>query len=310
MPVPVLYAIVVLVWGSTWYAIKLQLGPVPEELSVAWRFGLASLLLFGLARVSGHSLGVARSIYPFVVLQGLLMYSVSYVLVYFASSHITTGLIAVLYSSIVIFNGVFERMFYGTAFDRRLLMAAVVGLTGTALVFWPEVRALSFEDRVVVGLTWSMASVVAAALGNMAAIRNTRNGIPVVLINAHGMAWGALFSLLVVIVRGRPIVFSTDPVYVASLLYLAVFGSCVAFGAFMALLKRIGAGRASYVSVLFPIIALLLSTLFEGYRWGGAAMAGVILILGGNWLALSRVPDRLPVREPADGSRPSGAGAP
>ena len=126
----------------------------------------------------------------------------------------------------------------------------------------------------------------------MAAIRNTRAGVPVVLINAHGMAWGALFSLVVATLQGMPFGFSTAPTYLASLLYLSVIGSCFAFGAFMALLKRIGAGRASYVSVLFPIIALTISTLFEDYRWTPAAMAGVILILGGNWLALSRVPPR------------------
>ena len=292
MPVPLLYAVVVLIWGSTWFAISLQLGEVPEALSVAYRFALASLCLFGFAHLSGSRIGVSRRDYPTVVLQGFLMYSVSYILVYYGSNYVTTGLIAVLYSSIVILNGLLERLFFGTAFDRRLLIAAMVGLAGTMLVFWPAVSSLSLTDKVVLGVAWSLASVFAAALGNMAAIRNTRAGVPVVLINAHGMAWGALFSLVVATLQGVPFGFSTAPTYLASLLYLSVIGSCFAFGAFMALLKRIGAGRASYVSVLFPIIALTISTLFEDYRWTPAAMAGVILILGGNWLALSRVPPR------------------
>lgn len=294
MPVPLLYSVVVLVWGSTWFAIKLQLGEVPESLSVAYRFLLASLCLFALARAGGSRLGIPAAHYWPVVLQGFLMYSVSYILVYFGSSYITTGLIAVLYSSIVIMNGVLERLFFGTSFDRRLLVAALVGLCGTALVFWPEVASLSFEDRVVVGVLWSLASVMAAALGNMAAIRNTRNGIPVILINAHGMGWGALFSLAVTFALGEALTFSTDAMYLGSLLYLALAGSCVAFGAFLALLKRIGAGRASYVSVLFPIIALAISTVFEGYRFSTTAIFGIALILGGNWLALSRVPPRPP----------------
>ncbi len=292
MPVSLLYAIVVLIWGSTWYAIKLQLGEVPEALSVAYRFALAALCLFIFARFSGAGIGVSRRDYPPIVLQGFLMYSVSYVLVYYGSNYVTTGLIAVLYSSIVILNGLLERLFFGTSFDRRLLIAAMIGLAGTTLVFWPAVATLSLTDKVVLGVAWSLASVFAAALGNMAAIRNTRAGVPVVLINAHGMAWGAVFSLVVALLQGAPIGFSTAPAYLWSLLYLAVIGSCIAFGAFMALLKRIGAGRASYVSVLFPIIALAISTLLEDYRWTPAAMAGVLLILGGNWLALSRVPPR------------------
>ncbi|MDX1480043.1 MAG: DMT family transporter [Woeseiaceae bacterium] len=292
MPVPLLYAVVVLVWGSTWFAIKLQLGPVPEELSVAYRFALASLCLFAFARVRRQTLAIARADYLPVVLQGALMYSIAYVLVYFGSRYITTGLIAVLYSSIVILNGALERLFYGRPVDRRLGMAAFVGLCGTVLVFWPEVSALSLDDEALLGILWSLGSVLFAALGNMAAIRNTSRGIPVLLINAHGMAWGALLSFSVVLVLGKPLTFSLQPDYLVSLVYLSIFGSCIAFGAFIALLKQIGAGRASYVSVLFPIIALLISTVFEGYRWHPAAFAGVFLILAGNWLALSRVPER------------------
>lgn len=292
MPVPLLYAIVVLVWGSTWFAIKLQLGPVAEELSVAYRFGLASLCLFAYARARGQTLGIDRRDYLPVMLQGLLMYSISYVLVYFASRYVTTGLIAVLYSSIVILNGALERLFYARPVDRRLGLAAAVGLSGTLLVFWPEVSALSLDDETLVGVMWSLGSVLFAALGNMAAIRNTSRGIPVLLINAHGMAWGALSSFVVVIALDRPVTFSLDPGYIASLAWLSILGSCVAFGAFIALLKQIGAGRASYVSILFPIIALLISTLFEGYRWHIEAFAGVFLILAGNWLVLSRLPAR------------------
>ena len=292
MPVPVLYAIVVLVWGSTWFAIKFQLGSVAEEMSVAYRFALAAICLFTIAGAQGRGLAIARSLYPFVIAQGMLMFSIAYVLVYFSSNYVTTGLIALLYSLIVIFNGALERLFYGTPFDARLAAASCVGLTGTALVFWPEVSSLSLENDVVIGIFWVLISVFIAALGNMAAIRNTSRGIPVILINAHGMLWGAGLTLLLGLMLGRPVSFSFEWTYLTSLIYLAVIGSCVAFGCFMALLKQIGAARASYASVLFPVVALLISTAFEDYRWTPAALAGVALILGGNWLALSRVPAR------------------
>jgi drug/metabolite transporter (DMT)-like permease len=297
LPIPVLYAIVVLIWGSTWYAIKLQLGPVAEELSVAYRFGLAGLCLVMFAVFSGRSMHIARAHYPLVVLQGCLMFSVAYVLVYLGSGYITTGLVAVLYSLIVIFNGIFEWLIYRTPFDRRLLLASIVGLAGTAAVFWPEVARISLSDSVVKGIAWTVGSIVVAALGNMAAIRNTGRGIPVLLINAHGMLWGAGLSFLTALLLGRPLRFSLDPQYVGSLVYLAVLGSSLVFGCYMALLQRVGAARASYASVLFPIVALLISTVFEDYGWSPAAIIGVILILAGNWLALSRIPARLPPRQ-------------
>ena len=290
LSVPVVYAIVVLIWGSTWYAIKLQLGVVPEELSVAYRFALAGLCLMAFSRLSGERRRIARSDYPTIVLQGLLMFSISYMLVYIGSRYITTGLVAVLYSLIIVFNGIFEWLFYRRAFDRMLLGAAVAGLSGTGLVFWQEVTQLSLDDVGLKGIAWTVASVIAASLGNMAAIKNTAREIPIVLINAHGMLWGALLSVLVALLLGRPLTFSLEPTYVGSLFYLAIAGSCIAFGGFMLLIKHIGASRASYVSILFPVVALAISTVFEDYRWSVSATVGVGLIIAGNWLALSRRP--------------------
>ncbi len=292
MPVVLLYSIVVLIWGSTWFAISFQLGEVAIELSVAYRFGLASICLFVYARMTGRPLRLPLSDYGLVAVMGVLMFSISYILVYVGSAYIATGLVAVLYSLIVIFNGVLERVFYGTAIDRRLIAASAVGLSGTALVFWPEVSDLAIGDQALIGITWTIASVFVAALGNMAAISNTRHGWPIVVVNAHAMAWGTATSFLAAIVLGRPFTFSLDPGYVLSLLFLAIFGSSIAFGCFLALIRQIGSARASYASVLFPIIALGISTLFEGYRWTAVAIVGVALILSGNWLALSRAPAR------------------
>ena len=292
MPVAALYATVVLIWGTTWFAIEFQLGTVAEELSVAYRFAIASACLFAYARATGRDLAVPPRDYGLIVVMGALMFSISYVLVYIGTGYITSGLVAVLYSLIVIFNGGLERVFYGTPVDRRLVAASFVGLSGTALVFWPEVATLDLADRTVLGIAWTVASVFVAALGNMAAIGNTRRGMPIVVVNAHAMAWGAGASLLIAMVLDRPISFSLAPGYVASLAFLAIFGSSIAFGCFLALIKQVGSARASYASVLFPIVALLVSTLFEGYRWTPEAIGGVGLILTGNWLALTRMPTR------------------
>ena len=292
MPISALYAIVVLIWGSTWFAIRFQLGDVAEELSVAYRFAIASICLFAYARIRGDKLSLPRTDYWAVILMGSLMFSISYVLVYFGSNFITTGLVAVLFSLIVVCNGVLERFFYGTPLDARLILAAAVGLAGTAFVFWPEVSGTQMAAGAPVGILFTLASVFVAALGNMAAIRATRQGWSVVVINAHSMAWGALLSLVIALVLERPINFSPTAGYVTSLLFLAIFGSSIAFGCFLVLLKQLGSARSSYVSVVFPIVALSISTVFEDYRWTTAAVTGVLLILAGNWLALTRAPAR------------------
>jgi len=131
--------------------------------------------------------------------------------------------------------------------------------------------------------------VVIASLGNMAAIVNTTRDLPVIAVNAHAMAWGGVSSLVVALLLGRSINFSFEPAYVASLIYLAVFGSAIAFGAYLALIRIIGSARAAYTSVLFPIVALSISTIFEGYQWSTLAVAGIALICAGNWLALTKI---------------------
>jgi drug/metabolite transporter (DMT)-like permease len=156
------------------------------------------------------------------------------------------------------------------------------------MIFWPEVSAVSLSDSVVVGILFVLASVITASLGNMTAVvNNTRRGLPVVAVNAHAMAFAAVLSFLIAISLGREVDFSPEPGYVLSLAYLAIFGSAIAFGGYLALVRRIGPARAAYSSVLFPVVALTISTLFEGYQWTVLAGIGIMLTLAGNWLILS-----------------------
>lgn len=288
MPVAVLYTLVVLIWGSTWAAIPYQLGEVSPEVSVAYRFAIASVALFLFARLTGRRLTLERSHYPMVVMQGSILFSANYFFVYYATGYVTSGLIAVLFSLIVMSNAFFERLFFKTPLEPRLVIAAMIGMAGIALMFWPEVSELSLADDTVLGLAWALAGIVTASLGNMAAVINTRRVQPVVTVNAHAMAWGAVTSLVLAWLMGRKFDFSPEPGYIISLLYLAILGSSVAFGAYLTLIRRIGSARAAYASVLFPVVALTLSTLLEGYRWSGVAVAGVALTMVGNWLALTR----------------------
>ncbi|MBT8078803.1 MAG: DMT family transporter [Gammaproteobacteria bacterium] len=287
-----LYAALVLIWGSTWVAITYQLGEVAPEMSIAYRFGAASLLLFVYALLTGRSLALPTDRYYMVVVQGIFLFSGNYFLVYYASELITSGLIAVVFSLIVLANGAFERIFFGTPLEMRLVVAAGFGMVGIGLIFWPEISVLSLADQSVAGLLLAAASVVLASLGNMAAISNMGRATGLVALNAHAMAWGALFALMLGLGLGRPVNFSFQADYIASLVFLAVFGSAVAFACLLALIRTIGAARTGYASVLFPIVALTWSTWLEDYQWTTLAIAGIACAMVGNWLALTRLPQR------------------
>lgn len=288
MQVAFLYATVVLIWGSTWLAITYQLGVVAEEVSVAYRFALGSVTLFIYAAVSRRQISIPWHAYGYVVLMGALLFSISYLFVYHGAAYITSGLVAVIFSSIVVSNALFERLFFNTRLERRLMIASFLGIVGIALIFWPEISGLDLQKEKINGIALVVASVLVASLGNMAAIVNNRHNLPVVAVNAHAMAWGALLSASVAMLIGRPFNFSFAAEYVWSLLYLAIFGSAIAFGCYLALLRKIGSTRTAYTSVLFPIVALLISTVVEDYQWSSIAVVGMAFIIAGNWLALTR----------------------
>ncbi len=288
MQVVLLYVTVVLIWGSTWTAIPYQLGVVAAEVSVGYRFGIAALALYLYAVVSRRKLRLPAKTYPMVFLQGALLFSINYFFVYYGTAYVTSGLVAVLFSSIVLMNTVLERLFFKTPLDNRLLLAAAVGTAGIAMIFWPEITALNIEDETVRGIVMVITATVIASLGNMTAVVNTRRKLPVVAVNAHAMAFSALLSLAVAAALGREFNFLTTPGYVLSLLYLAIFGSAVAFGCYLALIRHIGSARAAYSAVLFPVVALAMSTVLEDYRWTPIAATGILFTLVGNWLILSR----------------------
>ena len=283
-----LYASVVLIWGTTWAAIPYQLGVVPVPVSIGYRFIVAALALYAFALVTRGRLAIPRSAWPAVIQQGLLLFCINYLFVYYGTAFITSGLVAVVFSLIVPFNALFARLFFGTRLDARLSIAALLGTAGIVLLFLPEVRRAGESTDIYTGILLIVAATISASLGNMAAIVNSNRQLPVVATNAHGMLLGGALSLMLALLLGQPLRFSPDSAYVISLVYLSIFGSAVAFGCYIALLRRIGAARASYSSVLFPVVALLTSTVLEGYRWSFAAGVGILLTLIGNWLILSR----------------------
>jgi drug/metabolite transporter (DMT)-like permease len=286
VPTPLIYAIVVLIWGTTWYAIKFQLGVVAPEISLVYRFGLAAIIVFLYARATGASLRLPWREHRFVAIQGLTLFCLNYWFTYLSTQHLTSGLVAVLFTAIIFLNLVNARIFFRTPIEARVMLAAGAGMLGVGLLFLPELQAAIGDHVVIEGALLALAGTYLASLGNMAATRNAKQGLSVVTANAYGMAYGTLGLAVIAFLRGTPIAFEQSWSYVLSLLYLSLAGTSLAFGLYLVLMRRIGPARAAYTSVLFPVVALAVSTAFEGYRWSLPALIGLAVLVAGNALAL------------------------
>jgi drug/metabolite transporter (DMT)-like permease len=283
-----LYVACVLIWGSTWLAITYQLGQVPPAVSVAYRFALAAAILLAYCGVRALPLRYTLRDHAWMALQGLLLFGANYVLVYLSEVHISSGLTAVIFSSMAFWNILGMRYFYQTPLRPAALLGAGLGVVGVAIVFAPELTVFSEEKAGMLGLTYGLAATLAASLGNITAARNQHSGLPVVQQNAFGMMYGGVLVTLFALLTGQKFVFEYTLPYSLSLLYLALFGSVLAFGGYLTLLGRIGADRAGYISVAIPIVAVLLSTLLEGFRWHPATVLGIALCVLGNALVLRK----------------------
>lgn len=283
-----LYAAVVLIWGTTWIMIKFQLGVVAPEVSVAYRFALAALLVFLWAAARRLPLRFGPRDHLFIALQGALIFSTNFFLFYLAAVDLTTGLLALVFSTSSALTLLFNALLLRRLPAPRVALGALLGIAGIALVFSPELAGFTLTSGAGLGLLLSLGGTVCFALGGLVTARNQAAGLSVRGSTAWAMAYGTLLLTLYAFLRGAPLGFDPAFAYLGSLLYLAVFGSVVAFACYFALLGRIGPERAAYATVLFPLVALTISTLFEGYRWTPEAGLGAALTLIGNVLVLIR----------------------
>ena len=282
------YTVTILIWGSTWLGIKFQLGNIEPALSVAYRFALAALILFIWCLFRRLPMRFSKGDHLYIAMQGVFLFAFNYLLFYLAELQITSGLAAVVFSTIVVMNLLNGRLFLGTTIELKVLFGGALGMFGLVLLFWPEMAAVNFSGPVIVGMLLSFAATYLASLGNIISARNQHRKLPVVQTNAYGMAYGSLCMVLVVMVSGAPITIDLTAPYLLSLAYLALFGSVIAFGCYLSLVGRIGPGRAAYATLLFPVVALALSTIWEDYHWSLSGVCGILLILCGNYLALAK----------------------
>jgi drug/metabolite transporter (DMT)-like permease len=281
-----LYAITVLVWGSTWIAIEFQLGVVAPEVSVFYRYAGAAALLFTWCLVRGLQLKFDPRAHTRFVLLGIMLFCLNYIVAYHAQRFITSALTAIAFSTMLWMNIINSRLFFGVRAGGRVLGGALLGVAGIVILFMPEIDGVSFSDATLYGASLAVLGALIASLGNMVSQSAQKEGLPIVQSNAWGMLYGAILTGAIAFGQGKEFAFEASYSYVSSLLYLTVFGSIVAFGAYLTLLGRIGAHKAGYAMVMFPVVALVISFFFEGLQITANVVAGIMLVLLGNVFVL------------------------
>ena len=292
-----LYAVCVLIWGTTWFAITAQIEAIAPEPGVAIRFALAAAVLFGWCRWRGIGLRFAPRLQALFALQGLTGLCVNYICIYHAERFVVSGVVAVGYAASPLVGLVAARLFLGTRMSRRVAAGGALGLSGVALIFAHEFGRLGASADVVLGAVLTAAAVLLSSASTIAAARYQREGISSWAPLAWAMAWGSLGSFVATAATGRSWHVEWSPAFVASLAYLALAGSVVTFGAFYALVHRIGPARAGYIGVLTPVVALFVSSVFEGFAWTDETVAGVALAIAGNVIAMWQPRPRSLVQE-------------
>jgi len=289
-----LYIITVLIWGSTWIAINYQLGGVEPEVSIVYRFGLAAIILFTYCKFKGLTLQFSLRHHLQFFLFGITLFSFNYYFLYSAQQHINSALTCIAFSMIMFFNVFNARIWYGTKITQQVYVGGALGLLGIVTLFWPQISDTQLGPETLLGLGLCIMGTLIASTGNMLSMKNQQMKLPLIPAMAWGMAYGAIFMAVVVVIQGKNFNFDYTFPYVSSLLYLTIFGSVIAFASYLTLLNNIGAHKASYASIMFPAVAVIISTIVEGFAWSTYTFAGLFFILTGNLVVLIRTKKPLP----------------
>ncbi|MTI43341.1 EamA-like transporter family protein [Roseibium hamelinense] len=283
-----LYSITVFAWGFSWIAMKWQVGSVPPEVSVFWRFVLAASVMFAWSAAKGHRLLFPPKTHIRFAALGLFIFSTNFTLFYYGAQSVPSGLLAVFFSTASIFNMVLGFILFRQSVSRTALLAACLGFCGVALMFWPQINGTSTSVEAAIGLGLCVLGTLSFCLGNMVSASTQKKGFGVASATTWGMFYGAVLLGLFAWLSGDSFAVDMTPAYLGGLVYLAIVASVIAFGSYLTLLGRIGSDRAGYATVLFPVVALSVSTLFEGYVWTFPALVGLAFVLFGNVLMLRR----------------------
>ncbi|NHB92580.1 DMT family transporter [Photorhabdus cinerea] len=280
----VLYIVTIITGGTSWYAAKLQLTDVSPAISLIYRFGCASGLLLLIAAISREKLTYTWRDHLSFASLGACGFAIAFLLIYKAAALITTGLIALIYSLVILFNSVNTTLFLRQSTSRTVLVGALVGLAGIILVFSPEFFNNEWNWA---GFGYAISATLAFSFANISAVQLQRKGITVLPMTGISMGYGAIFLLSYALLTKQTFSFDPSPIYVASLFYLILFPSVIGYTTYFAVVGRLGAERGAYTMLLVPLVALAISSVTEGYRPTIWAIVGTMMTLSGNYWVLT-----------------------
>ena len=289
-----LFVIAVAIWSTTWHAILYQLAHTTPEFGVALRFGLAGALVLAFAAMRGDRLHCTPRQHALLALQGVFLYSLSYLCVYHGETHVPSGLVAVGYSASPLVNGVGAWLLWRTPIPLRFIAGGGLCIVGVTLIFWPEFARVTQSDKTTLGAVFTISAVLLSSVGSLASSRNSKHQLRFWPALGWGMLYGAALTFIVAVASGQPLALPSAPSWWWSLAYLSIAGSVIAFACYLALQERVGPGAASTVGVMTPVFALVVSALFEGFRPVALTWLGALLAVAGNALILA------PKFKPAD----------
>lgn len=282
-----LYLLTVLIWGTTWIAITFQLGVVPAPVSIAYRFWIAAAVLLAGLLITRRTWWPPRQAWPYLFAQGIALFCLNFLCFYYASQWVTSGLEAVVFSTAPLWNAINGRIFLGRPIKPQVMAGALLGLGGIVLLFAPQMAGHWHDSHTLLGLALTLGGTLCFSCGNLLSSRMQSLGLGLTpwLTNTWAMLIGSTTLGVAALAMGMPFTLDPSPRYLGALLYLAIPGSVIGFTAYLMLVGRIGPDRAAYSTVLFPIVALTISTIYEGYHWTPLALCGLALVLAGNLLA-------------------------
>ena len=281
------FAIITLIWGSTWLVIKTQLGVVPPSWSVAWRFLLGGSVMLATCLATGRTLRIGWRGHGFAVLVALMQFVLNFNLVYRAEQHLPSGLVALSFALLLVPNAVLSALFLGQRTSLRFAIGSLIGLAGVAMIVARDLAMPGANPAAILfGLALAFGGVLSASVANVMQASRTGRSLPLEGGLAWSMAYGGLFNAIVARAIDGPPMIDTSPAYLAGLAYLGIVASAVAFRLYYTHIRGLGAGKASDNSVVVPVVAMALSTVFEAYVWTPLAVAGAVLAMVGLVIAL------------------------
>jgi drug/metabolite transporter (DMT)-like permease len=281
------FVVVTLIWGSTWLVITGQLGLVSPYWSVTYRFAIAAVAMFIYAAAVGSPIGVGREGHWLALLFGIPQFCLNYIFVYLAEQYVTSGIIAVIFALLLVPNALLAWLILKQRFSRNFVIGSVVATAGVGVLLAQELSVNSVSaDKLALGIAFALIGMLAASVANIiqAVERLRTRSLPSMM--AWGMVYAVIANAIIAFALAGPPTIEIGLIYLGGLLYLALIGSALAFSLYFNILRSIGPGKAAYTSLLIPIVAMLLSTIFEGYRWSIAAVLGIALAIAGLFIAL------------------------